>query len=626
MAATHPPALAKETWTSVRSKNFTLVGNANERDIRAVANRLEQFRAVFGALFPDVPLNSTVPTVVIVFKNDSAFKPYKVRPGEAGYFQPGEDKNYIALTSERASESQPFRTMFHEYVHLLVNNSMGVTVPLWFNEGLAEYYSTFDIDDRRVLLGNPIDSHILYLRSNQLLPLRTLLAVDYKSPYYNEANHMNIFYAESWMFMHYLLQSDGQRHRLQLTKFIDLLRAGASVDQAFPQTFQTSVESVEKDFKRYILATNFAADGITLKQKLDDKFELQTKPVTEADRYAYLGELLAHTNRLAAADAQLQEALTLDPESLLAHYALGMMYVRQGRTDEARPHLAKAINGDPENFLLHYYYAYALSELNMKEHRIIASYSEEVAATMRQELNKVIALKPDYAESYWLLGFVNLVRNEQIDETIEALKHAPAGTSTNHRLLFMLAQLYIRKENFFEARELLTPIVQDSSDADLQDQAAALAKAITQAEEQRAQIKQKMKEEAPVGTLERTDSPATMSTAPTEEDTNAALSRALRTPRTGEERVEGLLTAIDCSAKGLTFQVRTADRLLKFHSDNFERIIISTFTAGVGRDISCGSRKPANLAVLTYTPAAGFRSDGEVKAIEFVPATFALKQ
>ena len=35
-------ANAKEQWTRVRSENFTLVGNANERDIREVAVKLEQ--------------------------------------------------------------------------------------------------------------------------------------------------------------------------------------------------------------------------------------------------------------------------------------------------------------------------------------------------------------------------------------------------------------------------------------------------------------------------------------------------------------------------------------------------------------------------------------------------------
>src|SRR6185436_10524310 len=88
-------AQAKDTWTSVRSRNFTVIGNASEKDIRNVADRLEQFRAVFGSLFPTIPLNSAAPTTVIVFKNDNAFRPYKPNQEEAGYFQPGEDVNYI---------------------------------------------------------------------------------------------------------------------------------------------------------------------------------------------------------------------------------------------------------------------------------------------------------------------------------------------------------------------------------------------------------------------------------------------------------------------------------------------------------------------------------------------------
>src|SRR4029453_18949044 len=97
------PAQAKDTWTEVRSKNFTLIGNAAEKDIRQVANRLEQFRTVFGLLFPSVKLNSPVPTTVIVFKSNGSYKPFKVNPNASGYFQPGEDVNYVTLTSEKSS-------------------------------------------------------------------------------------------------------------------------------------------------------------------------------------------------------------------------------------------------------------------------------------------------------------------------------------------------------------------------------------------------------------------------------------------------------------------------------------------------------------------------------------------
>lgn len=623
-------AHARDTWTTVHAKDFTLVGNASEKDIRMVANRLEQFRTVFGLLFPTISLNSPVPTTVVVFKNDNSFKPYKVNQDEAGYFQAGEDANYIALTNERSSTAQPFRVIFHEYVHLLVNNTMGSTVPLWFNEGLAEYYSTFDLkdDDRQVLLGNLIEDHVFYLRQNTFLPLRTLFAVDHKSPYYNEGNKMNIFYAESWMFMHYLLQGDGQKHRPQLARFIDLLRAGTKIEAAFQQAFQSSVESVEKDFKTYIQSSRYAATGIKFDHKLDFGSEMQTAVLSEANAHAYLGDLLVHTHRLPEGEAELQQALTLDPESLLAHTALGMMRVRQGRMDDARSHLEKALKGNAESHLLHYYYAYALSNLNMNEHRIVSNYPEDIAATMRSELNKTIALKPDYAESYWLLGFVNLVRNEQIDETIDVLKKGLTLTSTNHRVLFMLAQLYVRKERFAEARQLLMPIAQTSSDSDLREQAATLAGAIQRAEDTRARIQEELKSQTPVGASEPRAGPTmTLTSAPTPDDLNAALADALRPPRADERRVQGFLTAIDCDGKGIVFHVRSGARVLKFHRDNFDHMVITAFTAGIGREIDCGPRKPENWVVLTYALAKpGVKADGEVSAIEFVPQTFVLKQ
>src|SRR5215217_2981222 len=91
-------AVAKDTWTSVRSQNFFLVGNASEKEIRRVATRLEQFRDVFTKLLKGANFTTPVPTTVVVFKSDGAYKPYKpVVDGKvspvAGYFQSGEDVN-----------------------------------------------------------------------------------------------------------------------------------------------------------------------------------------------------------------------------------------------------------------------------------------------------------------------------------------------------------------------------------------------------------------------------------------------------------------------------------------------------------------------------------------------------
>jgi hypothetical protein len=174
------PVSAKDNWLMVRSKNFLLVGNAGEKEIRQAGMRLEQFREVFSRLFTGANVKSPVPTTVIVFKSDSSYRPFKPIPNVAGYFQPGPDVNYITLTTEyRGVEQNTFSIIFHEYTHLLVNATSG-NVPTWFNEGLAEYYSTFSItDDQQVMLGKPISNHVFLLREKKMLPLRALFQVDH---------------------------------------------------------------------------------------------------------------------------------------------------------------------------------------------------------------------------------------------------------------------------------------------------------------------------------------------------------------------------------------------------------------------------------------------------------------
>ena len=100
LAVSKHTVIAKDSWIGVRTKNFYLIGNGGENEVRKVGLKLEQFREVFTRLFPNMKFNTPVPTTVVVFKSDDSYAPFKPRPNTGGYFQPGEDVNYITLTTE----------------------------------------------------------------------------------------------------------------------------------------------------------------------------------------------------------------------------------------------------------------------------------------------------------------------------------------------------------------------------------------------------------------------------------------------------------------------------------------------------------------------------------------------
>jgi tetratricopeptide (TPR) repeat protein len=618
------PVSARETWTSVRSKNFFLVGNASEKDIRRIGVQLEQFRDVLTRLLTNMKAASTVPITVMVFKSADSFKPFRP-PASDAYFQSGEDVNYIALTCERRGE-HPYSVVFHEYVHFLLRNN-AERVPLWFDEGLAEYYSSFDIQDgdKKVLIGLPISNHVRSLREKKLIPLETLFAVKHDSPIYNERDKKGIFYAESWALVHYLLLGNEGKRASQFKQFIDLLAEANTVEAAFKQAFQTDFRTLERELMQYIGRDHYQVRDKTFDEKLKFDTQMQSAPLTEAQGQFYLGDLLLHTSQLDRAEKYLRQAITLDPTLAIAHASLGMLNVRRERFDEAREHLQRAVAADTKDYLVHYYYAYMLIRDQMRVGDYVTGFTPEIAQTIRQELRKSIALAPDYAESYYLLAFVNLVMDEQRAETIELLKRALTLVPGEQRFGNLLAQLYIRNHEHTSARQILEPIARLGADPKLSAQAQSLLQTISAIEEREAQA---LAESESTGA-------AAGAVAPSEREQRAPGADAASTPsagsqpafqqvflpqREGEEQARGQLLSIDCDAQGITIMVKAGNRTLKLQNNELRHIRFVSFSSEMRGRIGCGPRNPATPVIVSYRAAKDVKSktDGEVTAIAFV--------
>ncbi len=622
----HTTVLAKDTWVSVRTKNFFMVGNAGEKDIRKVALRLEQFREVFTRLFPKMKFNTPVPTTVVVFKSDSSYRPFKPRANTAGHFQAGPDVNYIALTTEVRGDQDPFSVIFHEYTHLLVENTFD-NAPVWFNEGLAEYYSTFSIsDDQKVVLGRPIGSHVYLLRQNKILPLQTMLEVDYKSPHYNETNKTSIFYAQSWALMHYLVIGKAGKVE-QLGKFMDLLKLKVPMERAFQQAFEVPFETMENDLRNYVKQDRYNIVSGHFEKKLELDTTTEATTLTEAEAQAYLGDLLLHSNRKEAY-TYLEKALKLDPNLGMAHASLGMAYFREGKVKEAHASLERAVAANSKNYLAHYYYAFTLSHAGPDESPRVGGYTPEVAARIREHLQKAITLRPDFPESYNLLAYVSLVTGEGVDESIASLKQVLSSSPGRHQLIYMLGQLYTRKGDYKSARELLEQVVKSNAEEQVRKHSESLLEIIRNVEEQAARYEEAKKAGIRVrGSKPEITFATSTSEEPANNDPSYYLREVLRPPAAGETQLQGTLVEIQCDAKGLTFVVQTAAGVLRLRTSSFDDIELTTYDPSVKGEITCGARKPENTVIVCYLPNADkkVKADGVLKSIEFVPATFKLK-
>jgi tetratricopeptide (TPR) repeat protein len=507
---------------------------------------------------------------------------------------------------------------------LLVNNTIG-SAPAWFNEGLAEYFSTFSISgDQRVNVGRPISSHVHLLRRSRMLPLRTLLQVDHKSPYYNERDKQSIFYAQSWALMHYLLLNSEQRAS-QLARFIDLISTKVPAEQAFSQSFNTSFEVMESELREYIRQDHYRMMQRTFERKLDPAKEMQSRSISEAEATAYLGDLLLHSER-AETEAYLLKALSLDPNLAMAHASLGMLRFRQGRPEEARVSLERAVAANSQNYLIHYYYAYVLGRPPKDDGRPNYGYPPEVAALIRSELKKAIALRPDYPESYNLLAFINLVTNTDLDESILMLKRALESSPGRIDFMYMLGQIYMNKDNYRAARPLLEQVVQSQEEERVRRHASKLIETMAAIEEDRA--KRRSTRSGMVTTSgTRLDSSNSEFEELTPIDPADVLREALRQPADGETQLQGSLLRVDCGPTGFIFVIKSGDRVWHLKTDSFRKLGLITYDPEVKGEITCGARSRANVVVVCYVPFGDKKGgvDGSLKSLAFVPSDFQLK-
>jgi len=623
---------AKDEWVQVRSKNFFLVGNASEKDIRKVATHLEEFRETFKLLFKNVNLVSPIPTNVIVFKSESSYKPFKPKRADgkidnfvAGYFQSGDDVNYITLSVE-GEDQETYRTIFHEYVHFIVNTNFGkAEVPQWFNEGLAEYHSTFAIEnDQVVKLGLLIDNHLALMQQNKLLPLDQLFGTS-NSQLSNTGDHSRtIFYAESWALIHYLVQG---KKSAELAKFLDEVLKGVPREKAFNDAFSMDYAAMYSALKNYVGQSKYTASQYTFSKKLDFESEMQASPLPAAMSSAYLGDLLYHTNRADEAEPFLAAALKEDPSITMAATSLGMVKLRQRKFDEARQYLETAIKGDQKNAVALYRYAYLLSREGSDDYGVRREFSSETIAKMRDALRRAIAADPSFAETYDLLAYVDLTARDNYDEAAKAMTAALRYNPGSERFLIRLAEIYMNQDKGDDARKIVEKL-SHSDDAGIQQRSAGILNYLdAKANYQRQAADFEMRRTAG-------SRPGRALTQDEVEKLNAqealrSINEQLREPAAGETRVIGTIEKIDCSKRPLVYTVKTADAAFTVSSNDFENLVVEGFDgAPMGRQVGCEANLAPYAAVITYKdgpPTINNKgSRGELIAIEFVPPGFHL--
>jgi hypothetical protein len=589
-----------ENWVEVRSPHFSVVSDSNEKQARRVADQFERMRSVFHTLFPKIPIDTLGSITVLAVKDEKDFRELEpaayLAKGQlklGGLFLRGADKNYVLLRLDAEGE-HPYAVVYHEYTHLLL--SRAEWIPLWLNEGLAEFYQNTDIREKEVALGQSSPENLILLRQNRLLPLATLFTIDHRSPYYHEENKGSIFYAESWALTYYLELRNSREKTNQLVDYAQLLSQHVDAVTAATRAFG-DLKQLQSALEAYVRQGSFQYFRVPGATDVDDSaFQFHVLSNVQAD--AVRADFLAYNQRTADARALLDRILQEDPNNVLAHETMGFLEFQEHHIDEARNSYAQAVKLDSQSYLAHYYFA-AIS--------MNGPLDEAGEAQVEGSLRASIKLNPSFAPSYDRLAAFLAMHHRNLDEArmmaLTAVELEPTNLTYRMQTANVLLQMERGKDAVTVIRNAM-PLASSPQETAMAENFLRHAEEYAQAQEQSERFAQQLKAATPVT---ETDSRGA------EVRGSAVHDEAL--PNGPHHFVTGVLKDVHCNTPAIDLNVIAAGKTLGLHSGNYFKIEYSTLGVALKKNLNPCADLEGKPAKVEYVDSAG-KGPAAVMAIE----------
>jgi hypothetical protein len=444
---------AAENWIEVRSAHFTVYTPSSEKQARNIANQFEQIRALFHAAFPQLRTNPAQSVVILAVKGEKGMKELLPEQWEAkghlhvaGLYQEGFDKHYVILQLDAEGEN-PYHVLYHEYTHSLLHLNFN-HIPLWLDEGLAEYLGNVSFGEKESRIGTVDPSHLYVLQQNRLIPIDTLLAVTHESPYYNESNRASVFYAESWALVHYLMLNQEARQKQLMNHFLAAWTVSHDPIDAARQTFG-DLKKFGLVIDGYVRQGSFYNGLVKNPESAADK-QLPSRPVSPAELLALRGDFFIHHHRPDAGKPLLEDALKLDPSLALPHTAMASYYFQTQNAQGMQKEASEAIRSGDVGYYPPYLLAVSRWQMGID--------NETLRQEVISDLQKCIELNSLFAPAYDLLSQTYATSPETQKEAISNAILAVRARPGELEYAFRLTELLLNNDRDVEAKTLADSI------------------------------------------------------------------------------------------------------------------------------------------------------------------------
>jgi hypothetical protein len=472
-------ALAQRvTWRRAQSAGFIAYSSGSEARLRDVIRDLESLDALLRRFTSAPAARSPTRLEIFLLSGRGPFQEAfpDIRDDVVGLYAADTDIIAAYAIFHDAEGLSAQDVLFHEYAHHFFFQYFANAYPAWYVEGFAEFISTTTFHDDRTIIGRSSDARAFTLNDGRetWMPMERLLTA---SPWQLDAADAAKFYAQSWLFTHYLVMTPGKLD--QFRAYVDALRHGAEPLAAFQTGFGITPTDMQRTLRIYLANR---PHGLSLTRPAEVTHEIATidtlppsagvlLPISTRVRRgvpaAEAPALLARVRQLTGADpadrfalmtlvhaeatigdrnrarALLGPYLQAHADDVEALYLMGLSYytdaealqgeARRPLLVQARHYFVQAHRLDENNVAVLYRYAATFAEIRMDE------------TTFNNTIN-VLLLAHQLAPQISDIGFyaasalMSADRNAEAALILRPIAYDPHGGAAAQQALTMLQQ------------------------------------------------------------------------------------------------------------------------------------------------------------------------------------------
>lgn len=390
------------SWARLTTPQFTVVSQLDEQ---ATLNWTEDFQLFIAALGQVIEVDERAlpPLDIVLFDSRADFAPYRARTQSGtvnnlvGFFSNQGSWSVIGMPAGSGNASSHQLT-YHEAVHWYSSMLLG-RYPYWFNEGIAELFSTLENNGDEVSWGAAIADNVDYLREAGLQPMADFFAVSRDAA----LHEVDTFYPQAWLFVHYLLFGELDLSPAELISLVE-----GSIESDMPTALSQELGLVFAELDAllgdYLTAGNFRTEQFNVSASEQG---LEVSSATAADVEAALAKLAIAGNNVELAFDHAEVLLDLAPRQAITYDIIAEVTNRLNERELLETALSNAIFLNSNNAKTYELQAAYLWEEN--ENPNTGTLAPDIAREIADLLTRSILLQPFRLETY--LAFVRVLPN-----------------------------------------------------------------------------------------------------------------------------------------------------------------------------------------------------------------------